>query len=86
MSYDAILVNIAVVVTFVCGFAKNRSVRLGNLRQHYWFMIIAGTSNMVLNGIIAYENPEYSGMYLWNILIAHTIYSAIMGLRRLRSE
>ena len=84
MTFDAVLVNCAVAVAFGSGLTRNWFVSQGRLRPVYWLMIVMSGANMLLNTTIAFERPDYSGLYLFNILIVHSIYSAIVGLRRLR--
>lgn len=86
MTVDAILVNGAVITAFVSGVIRNRYVQKGNLRPVYWLMLVMAAANTTLNTVIAYEKPAYAGLYLFNILIAHSVYAAIQGLRRLNNE
>ena len=84
MSWDAIFVNAAVCTAFISGMVRNWCVQRGKLRPVYWLMIVMAFANMTLNTVIAKQKPAYAGLYLFNILILHSIYSAVQGLRRLR--
>lgn len=84
MSLDAVVVNLAVALVLIAGFVRNWCVSRAKLRATYWMMIIGGLGNTTLNVVIVHERPAYWSLLLFNMLIIHSIWSAIMGLRRLR--
>lgn len=86
MTLDVILVNGSVTLSFLAGVTRNHYVAQGKLLPVYWLMIIMGVANTVLNCSVAWSQPAYSGLYLFNILTVHSIFSACQGLRRLANE
>jgi hypothetical protein len=83
---DVMLINVAVAVTVVGTLARNRYMARGVLKPMYWCMTVVSLSNMVLNVVIANQQPAYKSVLLFNILLLHTMYSSIKGLRRVYSE
>jgi len=85
-SWDTIIVNSAVTLVFIGGLARNWFVQRGRLRQVYWLMIFMSLCSIILNCTIALEKPSYSGLYLFNILTIHSLWSATRGLIRLNNQ
>lgn len=85
MTTEGIIVNACVALMLLFGFARNRYVAAGKLRPVYWLMILGNIASIVLNTVVVKERPEYFALYLFNLLTAHSLWSAYRGLRRLNA-
>lgn len=84
---DVWMVNVSAAVTLLAtGWRTWLIAKDEHLFWVYWLMIITAISNGTVNIVIVNEQPQYWGIWSFNILNVWGIVMAIKGLMRLRRE
>ncbi len=80
------IVNVGATIVCVAGVTRSWLLAKGNLRPVYWLMIVMGLANGMANFALLHRNPEFWGLWGYQILVFWSLIMGIKGLVRLRSE
>jgi hypothetical protein len=86
MSPEAWIVNMAATFVLISGVARNWWVAQGTLKPVYWLMLLMAVANTLINVTISVNDPQYWGLWSYNLLNIWSFGMAIKGLQRLRVE
>lgn len=84
MSPEAILVNVASVVVFCTGLAKNWMLAKGTLKPVYVLNVVMGLFGFLLNFGVVWAQPDMLGILSFSLLNLWVMAMGIKGLLRLR--
>lgn len=81
-----VLVNVGATIVCAAGVTRSWLLAKGNLRPVYWLMIVMGLANGTANFAMLSRNPEFWGLWGYQVLVFWSLIMGIKGLVRLRSK
>ncbi len=80
------IVNVGAAIVCVAGVTRSWLTAKGNLRPVYWLMIVMSLASGMSNFALLSRNPEFWGLWGYQVLVFWSFIMGIKGLVRLRSE